>query len=135
MTALTKDRDTKERDGVLFVFPVAAASALHAGGMAALDASGNAVPASADAALTVVGRVEEAVDNTAGAAGDQSVHVKRGVFCFANSSAGDEITRADIGEDCYVVDDQTVAKTSDTNARPKAGVVMDVDAAGVWVRI
>ena len=34
---------------------------------------------------------------------------------------------------CYVVDDETVAKTNGTNTRSRAGVVVDVDAQGVWV--
>ena len=55
------------------------------------------------------------------------------VACFANSAAADAITLADIGADCYIVDDQTVAKTSATNTRSVAGKVFDVDAEGVWV--
>ena len=133
--ALTADRMTKERDGVLFEFPMAASTKSYAGGMAALNASGYAVPASASATLTVVGRFEEAVDNSSGAAGDEKATVKRGVFLFKNSADTDEITLSDVGGDCYVVDDETVAKTSDTDARPVAGTILDVDASGVWVRI
>jgi hypothetical protein len=135
MTALTKDRDTRERDGMLFQFDVAADTVIYAGSMVALDTDGNAVPAAATSTLIVVGRAEESVDNSGGAAGDETVDVKRGYFCFANSTDTDEITRPDIHSDCYAVDDQTVAKTSDTDARPVAGKIMDVDASGVWVRI
>ncbi len=42
---------------------------------------------------------------------------------FANSAAGDLITKADIGAACYIVDDQTVARTNGTNTRSPAGVV------------
>ena len=52
---------------------------------------------------------------------------------FANSASADLISLADIGADCYIVDDQTVAKTSGTNTRSVAGKVFDVDADGVWV--
>lgn len=45
-----------------------------------------------------------------------------------------KFTAADIGSDCYIVDDQTVAKTNGTNTRSVAGKIMDVDAQGVWVR-
>ncbi len=61
--------------------------------------------------------------------------MRRGCFRFANSAAADLIALADIGADCYVVDDQTVAKTSASNTRSIAGKVRDVDAAGVWVEI
>ena len=57
-----------------------------------------------------------------------------GVFRYANSAAGDLIATADIGTVCYIVDDQTVAKTSATATRSPAGIVEDVDANGVWVR-
>ena len=52
----------------------------------------------------------------------------------ANSAAADQITAADIGNDCYGVDDQTVAKTNGANTRSVAGKIYDVDAQGVWVK-
>lgn len=131
--ALTKDRDTKEKGNTVYDAPVAAAKKIYAGALVALDASGNAVPGATAATLKGFGRAEEQADNSAGAAGDIKVRVKRGVFLFANSADADLITRADIGNNCYIVDDQTVAKTSDTNARSVAGRIDDVDASGVWV--
>ena len=48
----------------------------------------------------------------------------------------DLIAQADAGSDCYIVDDQTVAKTSGTNTRSRAGIVLAVDAdGGVWVQV
>jgi len=135
MAALTADRNTPERDAVLFVMPVAAAAHVYAGGLAAINSSGYVVPASADATLTVVGRIEEEVDNSSGANGALGVYIRRGMFRFANSSSTDAITLADIGAPAYVVDDQTVAKTSNSWARPVAGEVMFVDDDGVWVGI
>jgi hypothetical protein len=58
---------------------------------------------------------------------------KDGWFRFANSAAGDLITIADLGTDCYVVDNQTVAKTSGGATRSIAGKVRDIEAAGVWI--
>src|SRR3546814_18498 len=67
---------------------------------------------------------------------DENVTVDRGeVFCFANSAAGDAITLSDVGTDCYVADDQTVAKGHAVNTRPKAGRIEDVTSEGVWVRV
>ncbi|ADU63408.1 MAG: hypothetical protein KUA35_10230 [Pseudodesulfovibrio sp.] len=133
--ALSADRNTVSREGVEFQFPVAASGRIYAGGMVALDTDGNAVPASADATLTVVGRAESSADNSSGNAGDMAVTVRRGCFHYGNSAGADEITRADIGSTAYVVDDETVAKTDDTASRPAAGIIMDVDDSGVWVRI
>ena len=73
--------------------------------------------------------------NTGGADGAETVEVERGIFRFENSAAGDAIGLADIGKRCYLVDDQTVAKTSDNGSRSRAGQVIDVDAQGVWVQV
>lgn len=135
MAALAKDRNTPARDGVRINAPVAAATIIYAGALVALNAAGDAVPAAAALGLRAVGRAEARVDNSAGAAGDLSVELGRGVFRFANSAAGDAIARADIGTYVYLVDDQTVAKTSGNGARSIAGRVLDVDAQGVWVEV
>ncbi len=55
---------------------------------------------------------------------------------YANSTAGDLIIAADIGKDVYLVDDQTVAKTSATATRSVAGRVWKLDSVkGVLVQI
>ena len=133
MTALSQDRMTPERVPGNRTLPIKAATKVYAGGMGAIDASGWLVPMSTATTLKGVGRIERTINN-AGANGDLSADVKVGVFRFANSSAGDLITAADIGSDCYGVDDQTVAKTNGTNTRSVAGKVYDVDAQGVWVK-
>ncbi|MFD1330251.1 hypothetical protein [Mycoplana ramosa] len=134
MSALSADRNTPRREGEKRVIPVAAATLIYAGALVAINAAGNAVPFSAATGLKSVGRAERRVNNT-GAAGEQSVEVSAGIFRFANSTAADLITKADIGSDCYGVDDQTVAKTSGSSSRSVAGKVFDVDAQGVWVQI
>lgn len=133
MAALTAPRSTVARSGDLREPPVKAATTIYLGAMVAIDSSGWAVPASAVATQKVIGRAESAGANATGANGDILVRVGAGIYRWANSSAGDAITRADIGADCYAVDDQTVAKTSATNTRPRAGKIFDVDASGVWV--
>jgi len=134
MAALTNDRDTPMRAGDLFAYPVAASTRIHAGGLVVLEA-GYAKPGRTATGLACVGRAEEAVDNSGGANGALVVPVRRGLFLYANSAAADAVTLADVGADAYIVDDATVAKTSATNTRSKAGTIEDVDALGVWVRI
>lgn len=133
--ALSADRNTPLREGQREGHPVKAATKIYAGGLTCLDASGWAVPGSASTTLTCIGRAEEQVDNSAGANGDLTVTTRRGTFRFKNSSAGDAITRAEIGDTCYVVDDETVAKTNGGSTRSAAGIIRDVDAQGVWVEI
>ena len=133
--SLNADRNTTQRQGDMFKFPVAAAVLVFAGALAALNNDGDLVPASADPTLKVVGRAEEAADNRLGAAGDIECEVRRGVFCYANSADADEITRADINSPAYAVDDETLAKTDGSGTRPAAGIIMDVDDLGVWMKI
>ncbi|MPZ57610.1 MAG: hypothetical protein GEU91_14145 [Rhizobiales bacterium] len=135
MVALTKDRNTPEAIGQVDEHPVLAATEIFAGSIVVLDAAGWAKPAVTATGLVVAGRAEEQVDNSAGANGALRVRVKRGVFRYGNSAAGDLIAQADIGADCYLVDDQTVAKTDGTGTRSLAGKVVQVDAIGVWVKL
>ncbi len=134
MAALTTDRNTFERAGDYVVLPVAAGVTLYAGALAALDAGGNVTPGATATTLKGIGRCEEFIDNSAGIAGAVTVKVKKGVFAFANSAAADLITTADIGSNCFIVDDQTVAKTDGTGTRSVAGVVFDVNTDGVWIK-
>lgn len=132
MVALTKDRNTKTRPGDDFNHPVAAAAIIFAGSILCLNAAGDAVPGSTSTTLVAIGRAEEYVDNSAGAAGDLTVNGRKGVFHFANDGT---IARVDIGGSAYIVDDQTVADNDGAATRSVAGEIVDVDADGVWVKI
>lgn len=133
MAALAADRNTPRTDRDLKVLGVAAAVKIFAGSIACRNAAGYAVKGATALGLRGVGRAEEQVDNSAGAAGDKTVRIRAGVFRFANSAAGDAIADGDIGKVCYVVDDQTVAKTSGSGTRSPAGIVTEVDPQGVHV--
>ena len=146
MTALTKARNTPRRDGDVRGLAVKGATRIHAGSLVAIDtADGYAIPGKVSTTLKAMGRAETDADNSSGSAGDISVMVRRGVFLLANMADGnaDEIGRAQIGSDCYIVDDQTVAKTNGASTRSVAGVVFDLDTpsadgsyfSGVWVEI
>lgn len=133
--ALTNDRLIKRRDGVQQSDPVAADTVIFTGALVVLDSSGNAAPGSEDTGLVARGVCEERVDNAGGAAGDERVATRTGVFCFKNSTGSDEIDRTHIGDDAYIVDDETVAATSATDTRSIAGEIVDVNDDGVWVRV
>lgn len=130
---LTKERDTPQKLGELKTAPVAAGVKILAGALVALNATGFLVPGSASTTLKDAGRAEETVDNTGGSDGAVSATYRKGIFRFDNSTSTDAIARADIKADCYIVDDERVAKTNGTNTRSVAGKVFDVDAVGVWV--
>jgi len=131
--ALTKDRNTPAKDGKLIVVPVAAGAKIYAGALTVANATGYAAPGSAALNRTYLGRAEESADNTGGADGDITVPVRRGIaFHFKNAGA-DLVTQAEQGKDCYIFDDETVAKTDGTGSRSVAGKVLAVDSDGVWV--
>ncbi len=135
MTALTADRNTPARTGQRLSLPVAAATTIHAGAIVCADASGTAVPGAADATLRALGRAAARADNAAGLAGAITVEIDHHeVYRWANATAGDAITGADIGRLAWVVDDQTVARTDGSGARPPAGRIIGVDTLGVWVK-
>ncbi len=130
---LTQDRNTPKTQGDGDGIPVKASTLIYAGALVCSDSSGRAVPGGTAGAVLARGRAEEHADNSSGADGDISVRVRRGRFRWDNSSSGDAIAAADVGNPCFVVDDHTVAKTIGAGNRIVAGNIVDVDAQGVWV--
>ena len=132
MVALTADRNTPEGSGTLREGLLGAAQAIFAGGILMRNASGHLIKGAVAVGSFGVGRASDRVASTT--AGVTPIKYKPGVFRFANSAAADLIVTADIGAPCYIIDDQTVAKTNGTGTRSPAGAVDGVDALGVWVR-
>jgi hypothetical protein len=132
MTALAADRTTIRREEENISLPVAAAKTMYLGALAVTDASGNAEPGTTATGKTVQGRVSvETIDNSAGAAGDLNVEIRRGIFKWANSGS-DPVTAANVGDTVYIEDDQTVAATG--TGKSAAGIMEELDAdGGVWV--
>lgn len=131
MAALTAPRNTISRDGRDFSIQAAASKTFHQGALLARDAAGKGTPGAAATTLRGLGRVKKSA--VSGASDVVPVEYERGTFRYGNSASGDAITTADIGNDCYIVDDQTVAKTDGSSTRSVAGVIRDVDSLGVWV--
>ncbi len=135
MAALTADRRTPWRAAEDFEFPVAASTLIYAGAIVCLNAAGTATKGAVSTTLKTVGVAQATANNSTGGASAIKVKVRRGCFRFGNSASTDAITLADVGADCFVVDDQTVAKTNGSASRSVAGKIRDVDADGVWVQI
>ena len=120
MAALAKDRNTVSRAATKLSIAVAASVKIYAGALVAVNASGYATPGATAITLKAIGRADEQVDNSSGGDGDLKVEVSKGVFRYDNSASSDAITTAEIGSECYIVDDQTVAKTDGAGTRSKA---------------
>lgn len=115
----------------VLVYPMAAATTIHQGGIVVLNTSGYAVPGDEDDLLLTVGVAEESVVNS-GAAGAKNITVRRGVFPFVNK-ADDLLTQAEVGKTAWLVDDETVGKTK--GGRAPAGRLVKIDSNGAWVEV
>ena len=144
MTALLADRKAdqlgmpSEVIPTLLRYPVEASTAIYGGALVAINAAGNAVPASAIGALKCVGRAERQTINLAqsaggttspdgiatGLAGSISVPVHTGAFYF-NINADSTITKANFGANVYASDDNTVSLSDAGGTRPYAGFIFD----------
>ena len=105
MAALTKDRDTKRREGKWGEYPVLGSTKIYAGSQTCFDATGYLVPATDTAGLVYAGISRDYVDNSGGSDGDLYVRVWIGDR-VEMTIAGAAIT--DVGRPVWVVDDQTV---------------------------
>ena len=105
--------------------PIAAAVAISAGALVALDAAGNAQNAASTVTGFVAGRAETGVDNTAGAAGDKTVLVRRGVYALP-LDATNPPTKAHVGKMVYAITPDTVAYVGTC----RAGKLLGFDTAG-----
>lgn len=132
MAAQTQDRNTPLRDAVDFEFPMAAGAKCYAGSIGVINASGYLTNGSTATGLKAVGVFQAQANNTGGSNGAILGKVRRGCFKF-NNFAADLVALTDIGADCYIVDDNTVAKTSGSGTRSVAGKVRAVESDGVWV--
>jgi hypothetical protein len=131
--ALSADRNTPRAEGDLRRGGLAASVVVYAGALIMRNSSGYLTKGATATGAVGVGRAEER--KTGGSnAGDETLRYRAGVYRYDNSTSTDLIAATDIGKPCYVVDDQTVAKTDGSAARSIAGFVEDVDDQGVWVR-
>ena len=118
MAATTADRAFRSKlvptEFELDAYDVAATATLYAGTMAIIDSNGDLdAPAGSDGATTVVVWIDENVDNSAGAAGDETYAPKVGCVREVIASG---LTDADNGKVAYVADNQTITLTAGTNA-------------------
>lgn len=128
------ERNTQFREGVAFRHGLAAGVKINKGALAIL-VNGFLKPGAAVAGSVTVGIATESVSNVDGADNDASVSVKTGTVLLKNATLLDELMRTDIGKECYVLDDETVAKTDGGSTRAVAGRVRAVEQEGVWVTI
>jgi len=118
----------------VLVLPVAAGQTIRQGAIVVVH-SGYAkeAPAGGSSAIAA-GRAEHDVDNTGGANGDKTVEVRRGVFRLEADPA-DAPGQTELLKDVYLSGPNTVAKTSASNSRPKAGKLLRLEGGYAWVEV
>lgn len=131
--ALVADRNTPYHDGQVISAPMAAGAVCFAGGIACANATGFATNGVVATTLTYLGRFEETLDNTVGADGAQKIMIRRKAAFKWKNAAADPVTQARLGKLCYIVDDESVAASNGTNTRSAAGIVVGIEADGIWV--
>lgn len=136
MTAIStgKERNELWNAGFTGEIPVAASTALVLGACITTLA-GYGINAAGAIGHRVVGVCTKTTDNSSGAAGDKTAPYRTGAFAFENSAAGDAIAQADVGSQAYLVDNNTVAKTSNSNARSIAGTIVGFIGTKVLVLV
>lgn len=133
MTALSADRNTPKTTDLVKVGPLLASVVIFGGAIVMRNAAGYLTKGQTATGLFGVGVSRER--KTGGASnGAETLRYEPGIWRFANSSSTDAITIAEVGDVCFVVDDQTVAKTDGSGTRSAAGFIEAVDSQGVWVR-
>ncbi|RYE77873.1 MAG: hypothetical protein EOO74_06200 [Myxococcales bacterium] len=110
-----------------------AATINHKGGIVVNDA-GVAAPGRTALNLIPMGVCWQTADNSSGAANAMSVEFETGDFRFEVLGA-DPVTAADIGNDVFIVDDQTIARTNGSGTRSRLGKLVKFDAEGAFVRV
>jgi len=134
MAALTADNDILRTQGVEFPFPVAAAETIYAGAMVAVNADGYALPGGDASGLIFEGVAVEQKDNSSGSNGDLDVVLhRRGLF---RMTLGNTITQANVGDNVFLVDDQTVDLTAYVTYNIYCGVIAGyIDSTHAWIDI
>jgi len=131
-TALTTDRTSPQRTGDL-VAPIQGSNVIFAGSIVAVGTDGLALPAANTSSLKVLGRAEVKSDNTGvNYSATKNIQVRRGIFQWDNG-ASNNLTRANIADLAYAIDDQTVGRTNEATNAVVVGRIVDVDASGIWV--
>lgn len=133
MTALTQDKYLERTDGVELSFPVGASQKIYGGALVAVNAAGYLLPGADTAGLIFQGVSTEQKDNSSGSNGDLSCNVRRRglVKCVIASAS-----QANIGDNVFLVDDQTVGLAATTTNDIFCGIIAGyIDSTHVWVDI
>jgi len=134
MTALTEDKQIELQDGVEKAFLVAGSQKIFGGALTCVNAAGYALEGSDTAGLIFQGISMEQKDNSSGSNGDLSIVLRRrGLIKVIMDTA---ITIANIGDNVFLVDDQTVDLSGNVSNNIFCGIIAGyIDTTHAWIDI
>jgi len=134
MTALTEDKQIELQDGVEKDFSVAASEKIFGGALTCVNAAGYALEGSDTAGLIFQGIAMEQKDNSLGSNGDLSIVLRR--RGLVKVIMGTAITIANVGDNVFLVDDQTVDLTANVTNKIFCGIIAGyIDTTHAWIDI
>lgn len=134
MTELTEDKQIERQDGVQKDFSMAGSEKIFAGALACVNAAGYALEGSDTAGLIFQGVATQRVDNSSGSNGDKTIVLRRrGLFRLILDTA---ITIANVGDNVFLVDDQTVDLTANVSNHIFCGIIAGfISTTEAWIDI
>lgn len=118
---LAADKALEYTEGVELDFPVINADIIYGGSFVCVNAAGYALPASDTAGLIFQGIAVNRADNSLGNAGDISVTLRRRGLVRATLATA--ISQANVGDNVFLVDDESVDLTANVTHKIFAGVI------------
>lgn len=139
MSALAAHRTDFENKGPIINtigYKAKAGKVFYNGAQVAVDATGYLVPAAATAGLRVAGCCDlgnkDHIDTTGTSDGDVQITVLSGVFPMHIGTSTDAVTQADLLNDVYVLDDNTISRLPGAG-RPISGQLIRIVGSLAWV--
>ena len=132
--SLSADKKTEYKEGVEIPFEVDGGSKLFAGAFVCNNALGYLIPGDDADGLIFQGISREYADNSLGQDGDLTCIVRRRGLIKA--TLGHTITIANIGDNVFLVDDETVDLAANVTYKIFAGVIAGyIDSTHAWIDI
>ena len=134
MTVLSEDKQIELQDGVEKDFSVAANEKIFGGALCCVNANGYALEGSDTANLIFQGIAMDQKDNSSGSNGDLDVVLRRRGLVKAIMDTA--ITIANVGDNVFLVDDQTVDLTANVTHNIFCGIIAGyIDTTHAWIDI
>jgi len=134
MTALAEDKSVEYTEGVELAIPVDDADKIYGGAFVCVNAAGYAVEGADTAGLIFMGLATEQKDNTDGDDGDLDIVVRRRGLVKAILDTA--ITQANVGDNVFLVDDQTVDLAANVTNNIFCGIIAGyIDTTHAWIDI